>query len=113
MDVGDLSNDKANDVAYLDATKEAILLGFNAVLVDAGRRYRIKIGDTLVGVVSRRKEREWASDEMSRAGVDAMAGVDYSRGVPEFHVVRCDEAGTQQFGPHTRDRWELLRPASA
>ncbi|MBE1604847.1 hypothetical protein HEB94_001695 [Actinopolymorpha pittospori] len=24
MDVGDLSNDKANDVAYLDATKEAI-----------------------------------------------------------------------------------------
>ncbi|GAA4978189.1 hypothetical protein GCM10023317_00280 [Actinopolymorpha pittospori] len=50
---------------------------------------------------------------MSRAGVDAMVGVDYSHGAPEFHVVRCDVAGSQQFGPHTRDRWEILRAASA
>jgi hypothetical protein len=104
-----LSGPKLNEVAYFDVARQAVIEGLNAVLVDAGRVYRIKIGQLLVGVVARSKDRPWEPDEASRKGVQAMIGVDYSQGDPAFYVTMLQAGTTPRFRPEARDRWDLLR----
>lgn len=99
-----LDHTKFNEVAYLEATRQAILEGLNPVLVDNGRVYRIRIGELQVGVVARRKDRPWNPDEGSQQGVQAIIGVDYSRGDPEFYVARLGPGTTPRFGPEARGR---------
>ena len=113
--LSELTDRKLSDLAYLDATRRAILEGLNAALVDFGRRYRIMIdnGRLLVGVDVRRAQGPWQLSEQSQDGVQALIVVDYSGGRPEFHVMRVPPGGAAGFmpapGPESVDRWDLLK----
>src|SRR5262245_4719585 len=113
--LSDLSDRKLSDLAYLDATRRAILEGFNAALVDFGRRYRVMIdnGRLLVGVDVRRDKGRWELSQQSQDGVQAVIAVDYSGGRPEFYVMRIPPGGSAGLipapGPESYDRWDLLK----
>ncbi|GAB3415963.1 hypothetical protein [Flindersiella endophytica] len=113
--LSDLTDRKLSDLAYLDATRRAILEGLNAALVDFGRRYRIMIdnGRLLVGVDVRREQGPWKLSPQCQDGVQAVVAVDYSGGRAEFYVMRIPPGGASAFapapGPESRDRWDLLK----
>lgn len=113
--LSDLSDRKLSDLAYLDATRRAILEGFNAAIVDFGRRYRIMIdnGRLLVGVDVRREKGPWVLSQQSQDGVQAVIAVDYSGGRAEFYVMRVPPGGSAGLipapGPESLDRWDLLK----
>jgi hypothetical protein len=113
--LSDLTDRKLSDLAYLDATRRAILEGLNAALIDFGRRYRIMIdnGRLLVGVGVHREQGPWQLSQQSQDGVQAVIAVDYSSGRAEFHVMRVPPGATAGFvpapGPESLDRWDLLK----
>lgn len=111
----DLTDRQLSDLAYLDATRRAILEGLNATLIDFGRKYRIMIdnGRLLVGVDVRRTEAPWELTPRSQDGVQALIAVDYSSGRAEFYVLRI-RPGTPPAllpapGPESLNRWDLLK----